>query len=111
MSDANLLNFDAAATLANLIADPITDQSLQAQILAAGLVARTFDVAGANDPDFVNNFFAAKLEEVITDPGPTEPCGEVGGVCEVPEPGSLAGLALFGLGLLGIGLMRRRLAV
>lgn len=97
VADADLLNFDGAATLANLLADPVTDNSLQAQVLQAGLLARSFNVAGANDADFVNNFFAAKLEEVIIDPGPG------GGV--LPEPGTLA---VLGFGLLSIGLMRRR---
>ena len=63
VSDANLLNFNAAATLANLLADTVTDQSLQAQVLNAGLVARTFNVAGSNDPNFVDNFFAAKVQQ------------------------------------------------
>ncbi|MEM8987368.1 MAG: vWA domain-containing protein [Pseudomonadota bacterium] len=91
VADADLLNYDAAATLAALEADPATANSAQAQILRAGLIARTFNIAGANDANFVNNFFAAKLQEVITDPGvdpdPTD----------VPAPG---GLLLIGIGLL-----------
>ncbi len=82
VSDANFLNFNAAATLANLLADTVTDQSLQAQVLNAGLVARTFNVAGANDPNFVDNFFAAKVQEVQQDPGviprPSRPNGVIG---------------------------------
>lgn len=46
VSDPNLLNFNAGLTLANLLADPITDNSLQAQVLQAGLIGRSFDVAG-----------------------------------------------------------------
>tara|TARA_R110002110_G_scaffold117634_4_gene290686 strand:+ start:10240 stop:11241 length:1002 start_codon:yes stop_codon:yes gene_type:complete len=93
VADADLLNFDGAATLANLLADSETDDSLQAQVLGAGLVARTFNVAGANDSDFIDNFFAAKLEEVITDPG------------VLPEPGMIA---IFGLGFAGLVCTRRR---
>lgn len=97
VSDADLLNFDPAATLANLNSNAVTDDSLQAQILTAGLIARTFNVAGANDSNFVNNFFAAKLQEVITDPGvpPTQ----------VFEPVTLT---LLGLGLAGFGFLRRK---
>lgn len=38
-----------------------------------------------------------------------DPCTETGGACEVPEPGGLGSLALFGLGLIGMGLARRKL--
>lgn len=96
VADANLLNFDPDATLANLLASSITDNSLQAQVLAADLIARTFNVAGANDADFVSNFFAAKLQEVIDDDGPST---------GVPEP---ATLALLGAGLFGLAMARRR---
>ncbi|OUS30226.1 hypothetical protein A9Q99_07065 [Gammaproteobacteria bacterium 45_16_T64] len=94
-SDPDLLNWDDAATLANLQGDSATDDSLQTQVLEAGLVARTFNVSGANNADFVDNFFAAKLEEVLDDPG----------VDPIPEPASIT---LFGLGLLGLRLARRR---
>ena len=55
-------------------------------MLEAGLIARTFDVAGANNSNFVDNFFAAKVEEVIENPIIT------------PKP---ATLAVFALGLAG----------
>lgn len=95
VADPDLLNWDDAATLANLQADAATNNSLQAQVLETGLVARTFNVANANDANFVDNFFAAKLEEVLNDPG----------VDPVSEP---ATITLFGLGLLGLRLARRR---
>jgi hypothetical protein len=96
VSDSDFTDWDQAATLANLLANPVTANSLEAQILAAGLIARAFDVAGANDPDFVDNFFQAKVEEIITDPG-----------IPVPEPMTLTLLAL---GFVGIAAVRRRWA-
>jgi len=109
VSDANLLNFDGTLTLDNLLGDTATDGSLQAQVLGAGLLARTFNVAGANDADFVNNFFAAKLEEVTTD----DPCDldpnspQCIGENNIPEPGTIV---LFALGLAGLGFARRKKA-
>jgi hypothetical protein len=94
VSDLDLLNFDPDATLANLLADPFTANSLQAQVLKADLVARTFNVAGANDSSFVNNFFAAKVEEVTDVP------------TGVPEP-SVVALIAFGMLALVSGYRRR----
>lgn len=95
VSDADLLNFDADATLNNLLADPLTMYSLQAQVLGAGLIGRSFNVAGANDPNFVNNFFAAKVQEVVENPVEPNP---------IPEP---ATLILLLSGLMGISYSRR----
>ncbi len=94
VADADLLNFDSAATLLARQGAGL-GSSLQAQVLAAGLIARTFNINNANDASFVDNFFAAKVEEVVKDPG----------VGLLPEPSTLA---IFGLGLAGLGFMRRR---
>ncbi len=64
VSDADLLNFDPEATLAALETNGF-DQSLQAQVLRAGLIGRSFNITNVNTPNFVNNFFAAKVEEVV----------------------------------------------
>ena len=63
VSDFNLLNYDPAATRAKLIQNGY-GQSLQAQVLGAGLIARTFDINRVGTSSFVDNFFAAKVEEV-----------------------------------------------
>jgi hypothetical protein len=96
VADADLSNWDKAATLANLLADPLTDDSLQTQVLEAGLVARTFDITQVDDANFVANFYAAKAQEIVDDPG-----------VQAPEPTTLA---ILGLSLAGLGLMRRRRA-
>jgi len=94
VSDADFLNWDADATLQALIAAGYGD-SLQGQLLSAGLVARSFDIAGVANPAFVDNFFAAKLEEISDDPGPV-----------IPEP---TVLCAFGMGLVSLaGYVRRR---
>ena len=110
VSDPEFLNFDAGATLTNLKADTVTDESLQAQVLEAGLIARTFNIAGANDANFVNNFFAAKLEEVITDPCIDDPFGPTCGPNPVPLPAAawLFGSAL--MGIAGMGYRRKKKA-
>ena len=62
VSDANFLNFNRAATLANLVAAGYGN-SLEAQVLNGGLVGRAFDILDVNNPNFIDNFFAAKVEE------------------------------------------------
>ena len=89
-ADANFLNFDAAQTLANLIAGGFGN-SLEAQVLQAGLIGRSFNINNVNNANFIDNFFAAKIEETVENP--------------IPEP---ATMAIFATGLLGLGLARRR---
>lgn len=95
VADANLLNFDAAATFLNL-QNAGLGNSLQAQVLSAGLIGRTFNVGGANDPTFVANFFSAKVQEIVEDPR----------LGAIPEP-LTATLGLMGLGVLGMTTRRR----
>ncbi|HNQ90816.1 MAG TPA: right-handed parallel beta-helix repeat-containing protein [Verrucomicrobiota bacterium] len=68
-ADPDFLNFDPDATLANLVAAGFGG-SLEAQVLAAGLVGRAFNIASVDTPNFINNFFAAKVEEIIDNPIP-----------------------------------------
>jgi hypothetical protein len=92
VEDPDFTDFDAAATLAKLILDGYGN-SLQAQVLNAGLVARTFNITKVNDANFVKNFYAAKVEESLI---PLDP---------VPEPSTYA---LVGLGLAAVVWSRRR---
>ncbi len=69
VSDANFLNYNPEATLTNLIAAGFGN-SLEAQVLNAGLVGRAFNIASVNTSNFVVNFFAAKVEEIINNPQP-----------------------------------------
>ncbi|MBL8696363.1 MAG: VWA domain-containing protein [Planctomycetes bacterium] len=64
VSDPDFLNYDPAATLANLQAASL-GSCLEAQVLAAGLIGRAFNITQVNTPNFINNFFAAKIEEVV----------------------------------------------
>jgi len=94
-SDDDFLNWDAAQTLQNL-EDAGNDDCLQAQLLEADLVARAFNISQVANEGFVDNFFAAKLEEIQDDPG------------VVPEPTLVC---TFGLGLVSlVGYLRRRRA-
>lgn len=77
VADVDFLNFDQAATLANLIAAGYGD-SLEGQVLAAGLIGRAFNIQDVNNPNFIDNFFAAKVEEnnpFFYCPGVACPCG------------------------------------
>jgi hypothetical protein len=95
VSNPDFSNWNASATLTNLIANGYGN-SLQAQLLSAGLVGRSFDIALVNNAAFVDNFFAAKLEEIQDDPG------------VVPEP---TVVCAFGMGLVSlVGYVRRRRA-
>ena len=69
----NPVAYDRASTLDNLRAAGL-GESLQAQVLEAGLVGRTFDIRRTSGtgtpscpsgPDYVSLFFEAKLEEVV----------------------------------------------
>lgn len=105
-ADADLLNFDPDATLEGLTTgNEVSDDSLQAQVLEEGLIARTFNLAGANDANFVNNFFAAKIEETIEYPVIEDP---IEYPADVPEPAAIM-LLLLGIG--GLGYTRKRKAL
>ena len=69
VSDASFLNYNPQATLSNLVATGYGG-SLQAQVLAAGLVGRAFNITSVNTPSFIANFFSAKVEEIINNPTP-----------------------------------------
>jgi len=62
-------DFDPTLTLGNMTANG-EQNSLQGQLLAAGLVARCFDVADATNADLINNFFGA----IVTDMCACNPC-------------------------------------
>jgi len=90
--------------LANLATAGL-DDSLEGQVLASGisqgtgLIGRAFNIVDINTANFIDNFFATKIEEIIDKPDPE------GGGPTVPEPSAIA---LFRFGLLGLGFMRRR---
>ncbi|MBC8097064.1 MAG: VWA domain-containing protein, partial [Akkermansiaceae bacterium] len=67
VSDANFLNFNPEATLTNLIAAGFGN-SLEGQVLSAGLLGRAFNITSVDTTNFIQNFFAAKVEEIINSP-------------------------------------------
>jgi hypothetical protein len=69
VSDANFLNYNPDATLANLIAAGF-GSSLEGQVLSAGLVGRAFNITAVSTTNFIANFFAAKVEEITSNPIP-----------------------------------------
>jgi hypothetical protein len=69
VSDANFLNYNPDATLTNLI-NAGFGGSLEAQVLAAGLVGRAFNIGSVNTTNFIANFFTAKVEEINSNPIP-----------------------------------------
>jgi len=103
VSDEDLQNFDPVATLQALIDAGLGD-SLEAQLLAAGLLARTFRVSDLAGPDpqenelFVERFFGAKVQEVLND----------GNLAVIPEPASLCVWTVLGALGAGAGWWRRR---
>jgi len=93
-SDSDFSNWDRAATLTAYSGSSYSE-SLVGQVLSdSNLVARAFSIGNINNAGWIDNFFAAKIEETQNDPGPT-----------VPAPGALL-LGSLGMGL--VGWMRRR---
>ncbi len=69
VSSPNFLNFNPSATLSNLVSAGYGG-SLEAQVLAAGLVGRSFNITTVDTTNFIANFFAAKVEEIVVNPIP-----------------------------------------
>ncbi len=62
-------NFNPAQTLLNLQNAGYGD-SLEAQVLEANLVGRAFNIGSVNNANFIDNFFDAKVAEIIDNPIP-----------------------------------------
>jgi Mg-chelatase subunit ChlD len=60
----DFLNFDPKATLAALLSGGAA-RSLQAQVLSADLVGRSFDIRQLEKPEFIDHFYAAKVDEIV----------------------------------------------
>lgn len=85
VSDPDFLNFDPAATLTNLINSGFGN-SLEAKVLAAGLIGRAFNITQVNTPNFINNFFAAKVEEIVQANIPPVFVDSPFGTCDLVAP-------------------------
>jgi hypothetical protein len=103
-ADADLLNYDRAASAANYVGSAYSE-SLVGQVLSdSNLLARSFNIGQVSTANWIDNFYAAKLEETLNDPGiPGTP-----GTSTVPAPGAFL---LAGLGTCLIGSLRRRRAL
>ncbi len=69
-SNPDLTGFNPSATLDALENFGLSN-CLQAQVLRAGLIGRTFQIRNVSQANFVDNFFDAKIEEVVN------PCGAI----------------------------------
>jgi hypothetical protein len=76
VAGADLRDFDPAGTLAALEGAG-AGESLEAQLLRAGLVGRAFDVGQVTSQAFIDAVFAAQVEEVVEHPV----CPPAGGGC------------------------------
>jgi hypothetical protein len=72
VSAGNKMNFNPDATLKKLESSK-AKRSLEAQLLKSGLIGRTFNVNEVASGNFVNNLFAAKVEETTKYPVTSKP--------------------------------------
>lgn len=90
--DADFQNFDLQQTYQNLVAAGYQN-SLEGQILHSGLVGRAFNIGSINTPNFIDNFFQAKIEEIVDNPIPDN---------SVPDASGSLLLFLLGCGSLSL---------